>query len=191
MTALAQRRRSLPRGVRGLPRGNRRLRRPRPAAPRKRRWRAALAAIVLLLAAWLLWPAPEPSSGTPPVHAAPLTPEKPPEKPRLARLAVAPPKPPQPSPLLRARRDLLLAAVRARAASLRPCVPGDAAELRVPVRLHVLKTGAVKSVEFSGAAPSRQLGDCVRRVATGWNFQDVELPSDVELFATLALSPGA
>ncbi|HEY4770057.1 MAG TPA: hypothetical protein VIH51_05510, partial [Myxococcales bacterium] len=59
------------------------------------------------------------------------------------------------------------------------------------VRLHVSKMGTVKSVEFSGEAPSRQLGDCVRRVATGWNFQDVELPSDVELFATLALSPGA
>jgi hypothetical protein len=171
------------------------MRRPPPAAPRKRRWRAALGAVLLLLAVWLLWPAPEPNPGTPPVHAAALKPEKPPEKPpqkpRLAKLAPAPPKPPQASPLLRARRDLLLAAVRARAASLRPCVPGDAAELRVPVRLHVSKTGAVKSVEFSGEAPSRQLGDCVRRVATGWNFQDVELPSDVELFATLALSPGA
>jgi hypothetical protein len=147
-------------------------------------------AVVLLLAVWLLWPAPEPNPGTMPVRAGALKPEKPPEKPRLAKLAPAP-KPPQASPLLRARRDLLLAAVRARAASLRPCVPGDAAELRVPVRLHVSKTGAVKSVEFSGEAPSRQLGDCVRRVATGWNFQDVELPSDVELFATLALSPGA
>jgi len=191
VTAFGQRRRPLRRGVRGMPRGIRRLRRPRPAAPRKRRWRAALGAIVLLLAVWLLWPAPEPSPATPPVQAAALRPEKPPEKPRLAKLAPAPPKPPQASPLLRARRDLLLAAVRARAASLRPCVPGDAAELRVPVRLHVLKTGAVKSVEFSGEAPSRQLGDCVRRVASGWNFQDVELPSDLELFATLALSPGA
>jgi hypothetical protein len=175
-----------------MPRGIRHLRRRRPAVPRKRRWRAALGALLLLLAVWLLWPAPDqPSPGTPPVQAAALKPEKPPEKPRLAKLAPAPPKPPQASPLLRARRDLLLAAVRARAASLRPCVPGDAAELRVPVRLHVSKTGAVKAVEFSGEAPSRQLGDCVRRVASGWNFQDVELPADVELFATLALSPGA
>jgi hypothetical protein len=127
------------------------------------------------------------------VKSAALKPaEKPPEKPHVARLAPAAAAPkPAASRLLRARRDLLLAAVRARAASLRPCVPGDAVELRVPVRLHVVRSGAVKSVEFSGEAPPRQLGDCVRRVAAGWNFQDVELPSDVELFVTLALSPGA
>jgi hypothetical protein len=153
-----------------------------------------VAALVLLLAAWMLWPAGAPEAPPPPVKAASLKPERSAEQPHAATVATPPPKPkpqPQASPLLRARRDLLLAAVRARAASLRPCVPGDAAQLRVPVRLHVVRTGAVKSVEFSGEAPPRQLGDCVRRVASSWNFQDVELPSDVELFATLALSPGA
>jgi hypothetical protein len=78
-----------------------------------------------------------------------------------------------------------------RAASLRPCVPGDAAELHVPVRLHVVRTGAVKALEFTGAGPPPLVAQCLRKVATGWNFREVELPSDVELFATLALSQGA
>ena len=95
------------------------------------------------------------------------------------------------TPPRRARRDLLLAAVRARAASLRPCVPGDAAELHVPVRLHVTRTGAVKALEFTGGGPPPFVAQCLRKVATSWNFRDVELPSDVELFATLALGPGA
>jgi len=72
---------------------------------------------------------------------------------------------------------------------LRPCV--DAAEIHLPVRLHVVRTGAVKGVEFAGEPPPRELRDCVRRVAGSWNFQGVELPSDVELFVTLALTPGA
>jgi hypothetical protein len=97
----------------------------------------------------------------------------------------------RPPPLQRARRDLLLAAVRARAESLRPCVPGDAAELHVPVRLHVTRTGAVKALDFTGTGPPPLVARCLRKVAIGWNFRDVSLPSDVELFATLALSPGA
>jgi hypothetical protein len=92
---------------------------------------------------------------------------------------------------LRARRDLLLAAVRARAASLRPCVAANAAELHVPVRLHVARTGPVKRLDFDGAPPPREVSDCMRRVAGGWNFSDVELPSDVDLVATLTLTPGA
>jgi hypothetical protein len=141
----------------------------------------------------MLWPAPEAAVTPPPAPARDL--EAKPHEPRPARLiAVSPPrkpKPPEPSAASRARRDLLLAAVRARAASLRPCVPGGAADLRVPVRLFVLRAGPVKAVDFPGEPPKRELRDCVRRVATSWNFQDVELPSDVELFATLALGPGA
>ena len=176
--------------------------RPRPrqkVARPKRRWRTALAILAAALALWIFWPAPA-QQGDSPVDATAKpgtqqTPETPPDKPRPGRLATPapPPRPktPEPTPLLRARRDLLLAAIRARAASLRPCVPGDAAELRVPVRLHVLRKGPVKSLEFPGEPPPRELRDCLRRIASGWNFQDVELPSDVELFATLALSPGA
>ena len=48
----------------------------------------------------------------------------------------------------------------------------------------------MKALEFTGAGPPPLVAQCLRKVATGWNFQDVELPSDVELFATLALSPG-
>jgi hypothetical protein len=169
-----------------------------------------VAVLAAILAVWLLWPASpdeHPDAASP--HAAGLSAEKAapkavdkartekaaidkPAKPRAGKdSAPARPRVPEPSPVLRARRDLLLAAVRARAASLRPCVPGDAVEARVPVRLHVLKTGAVRSLEFSGDPPGRQIGDCVRRVAASWSFADVELPGDVELFATLLLSPGA
>jgi len=48
----------------------------------------------------------------------------------------------------------------------------------------------VKALEFTGGGPPPLVAQCLRKVATGWNFRDVELPSDVELFATLALSPG-
>ena len=61
----------------------------------------------------------------------------------------------------------------------------------MPCMVSNLRNGPVKSVEFPGEPPARELRDCVRRVATGWSFQDVELPADLELFATLALSPGA
>jgi hypothetical protein len=185
------------------------MRRPRhvpPAPGRKRRRRAVLALLIAALALWILWPAAAPQ-GADPLAAAPKpggakgiekpdkVAEKAPDKTRPSRPGnpgPAPrPKTAEPSALLRARRDLLLAAIRARAASLRPCVPGDAAEVRVPVRLHVLRNGPVKGLEFPGEPPPRELRDCVRRIATGWNFQDVELPGDVELFATLALSPGA
>jgi hypothetical protein len=143
----------------------------------------------------MLWPATVEPPPTSPPDLAGRKADPNLAEPRLARLATpAPPhrpKPPEPPQASRARRDLLLAAIRARAASLRPCVPGDAAELRVPVRLFVLRNGPVKAVEFPGEPPRRELRDCVRRIATAWNFQDVELPSDVELFATLALGPGA
>lgn len=132
----------------------------------------------------------------PPSAPAEKAPEKPPDKPhdkpvRLSKgNAKPPPKPPEPA-VLRARRDLLLAAVRARAPSLRPCVPGDAVDLRVPVRLHVGRAGPVRQVEFAADPPAREVRDCVQRIVRSWNFKDVELPGDVELFATLALSPGA
>ena len=148
-----------------------------------------LAAIAALLALWFLWPeAPVPEPASAGVKVAGLPPPKPEPPPRKVA-AKPPPKAAAVSPVVRARRDLLLAAVRARSASLRPCV--EAGELHVPVRLHVLRTGAVKSVDFAGEPPRRELRDCVRRAAAAWNFQGVELPSDVELFVTLALTPGA
>jgi hypothetical protein len=166
----------------------------------------------VLVLVWLLWPAaPDPASpqtvspatlagtGQPPADKAPDKPGKLPDsaadKLKTPRPGAgggrAPANASQAAARLRARRDLLLAAVRARAATLRPCVPGDAVELRVPVRLHLIKNGAVKSVDFAGEPPPRALRECVRRVATGWSFRDLDLPGDLELFATLALSPGA
>ncbi len=191
MSAAARRAPLLRRPRRAPSRRPRLARRQRAPAPRKRRWPRVLAAIEALLALWLLWPAaPAPETPSAGVKLAGLPPPRP-EPP--SRKVLAKPQPPPKvatvSPIARARRDLLLAAVRARSASLRPCVEG--AEMHVPVRLHVLKTGAVKSIDFAGEPPRRELRDCVRRAAGAWNFQGVELPSDVELFVTLALTPGA
>ena len=160
--------------------------------------------------AWILWPAaPEPDAGGPALATklagaakAPDKLEKPGKLPDSAADKLKPshsgggavkaaPKPPPPAARLRAQRDLLLAAVRSRAATLRPCVPGGAVELRVPVRLHLVRSGTVKSVDFSGEPPPKALRECVRRVTTSWTFRDLDLPGDLELFATLALSPGA
>jgi hypothetical protein len=181
-------------------RGPRTPRRVRQARPIKRptRVKRRLARIVLLaavaVALWALWPkgaeveapaavpippakaATKAATHVPPTKSASVLPSH--------RNYVAP------GTSFRARRDLLLAAIRARAPSLRPCVPADAAAVDVPVHLHVTRAGVVKGLEFTGAAPPRLIAECVRGVATGWNFQDVELPSDVELFATLALGPG-
>ena len=176
-----------------------RTNRARSIGERKRRWPAVLAILCGAIAIVLLWPAPEKPPAvapSPPPAAARKAEAKLPEKaprsvPRVATAAAPPRATTDASAVFRARRDLLLAAVRARAISLRPCVPGDGAELHVPVRLHVLRTGPVRAVDFPGEPPARELRDCVRRVATGWNFQDVALPADLELFATLALSPGA
>ena len=197
------------RRARRLPRPPRALARPRRPA-RKRRWAKALALLAVLVLVWLLWPAPDPAADAPalptkiagagkPAEKVADKPGKLPDSPADKLHAqrpgqgagAAPAKPSQAAARLRARRDLLLAAVRARAATLRPCVPGDAVALRVPVRLHLVRTGAVKSVDFAGEPPPRALRECVRRVATGWNFRDLELRDDFELFATLALSPGA
>jgi len=201
--------RQMPPRRRRLPRLLKARARPKRPRPVKRRWRKVLAGLAVLALLWLLWPSPP---ETPPGSALPTKlaaagkpadladkpgklPDTPPDKLKQSRSGpggpVANPKPPPPKARLRAQRDLLLAAVRSRAATLRPCVPGDAVELQVPVRLHVVRTGAVKSVDFAGEPPPRALRECVRRVATGWNFGDLTLPGDLELFATLALSPGA
>ena len=201
MTAVAARTLSARRRGRRLARSVHKARRPPPGARRtKRRWRFVLLTAAAVLVLWALWPGAtqrdEPSApASGPSKAAAKAPgaAAPDDAPTVTpasmssshRLKFA-----QPPPLRRARRDLLLAAIRARAASLRPCVPGDAAQLSVPVRLHVTRAGAVKALEFTGAGPPPLVAQCLRKVATGWNFQDVELPSDVELFATLALSPG-
>jgi len=180
----------------------------RPAGAR--RWPKALAIVLALMLAWILWPAsPEPDAGGPALATklagaakAPDKLEKPGKLPDSAADKLKPsspgggavkaaPRPPPPAARLRAQRDLLLAAVRSRAATLRPCVPGGAVELRVPVRLHLVRSGTVKSVDFSGEPPPKALRECVRRVTTSWTFRDLDLPGDLELFATLALSPGA
>ena len=190
------------RARRGRPYARRPSRRPlHPVRRRKRRWpRIALLAAAAVLV-WALWPGAPQGDAPAALRAvdasAAASPGIPPPASRAPATKAIPVLPTQrtksaqPASLVRARRDLLLAAIRARADSLRPCVPKDASEVDVPVRLHLTRAGAVKALEFTGAAPPHSLAECLRKVAAGWSFQDVKLPSDVELFATLALGPGA
>jgi hypothetical protein len=119
-----------------------------------------------------LWPGPQqidaPATAQPPSTAKAPT-SAPPT--RSASVAPLPRLKTRPAPpLLRARRDLLLAAIRARADSLRPCVPRDMAELDVPVRLRLARAGAVKGLEFTGTPPAHAVAECLRREAAGWSF---------------------
>jgi hypothetical protein len=155
---------------------------------RSRRWRwiaAAVAAAALLF--FLLRPEPE----TAPVEVPP--------PPGLARgaIAAAPPpeapkKPkPRPAPMERAPRDALLAAVRERASTLQPCALPGGALARLPLRLHVARSGAMRSVEVTGAPPPGKVASCVRAAAMAWDFRDLKLPSDVELLVAISFAPGA
>jgi hypothetical protein len=172
MRAAAIRRRPVARRVRPA-------RRPvlvKPATARARSRRPAAVLLALLIAALLWWrlhPADKPASAAPPVHA-------------VAAAQVLPPVPHRKPPPKRASRDLLLAAVRERAASLGPCASRPGAPARLPARLHVTRSGAMRSIDFPGALPSKSVGDCVREAAMRWDFSSLDLPADLELLVTLS-----
>src|SRR5260370_30065153 len=139
----------------------------KPAMARARSRRPAAVLLALLIAALLWWrlhPAEKPASAAPPVHA-------------VAAAQVLPPVRHRKPPPQRASRDLLLAAVRERAASLGPCASRPGA----PARLHVTRSGAMRSIDFPGALSSKSVGDCVREAAMRWDFSSLELPADLEL----------
>jgi hypothetical protein len=172
MRAAAIRRRPVARRVRPAPRPV--LVRPKTARARSR-WPAVL--LALLIAALLWWrlhPAEKPAPTAPPVHAVAAAQVLPPVLHR------------KPAPAKRASRDILLAAVRERAASLRSCASRPGAPARLSARLHVARSGAMRSIDFPGAPPSKSVGDCVSEAAMRWDFSSLELPADLELLVTLS-----
>jgi hypothetical protein len=163
--------------MRGRLRPARRPALARPAKARARsRWPAGvlLALLVAALLWWRLHPAEKPAPTARAVHAVAAAQVLPPVLHRT------------PVPAKRASRDLLLAAVRERAASLRACASRPGAPARLPARLHVGRSGAMRSIDFPGAPPSKPVGDCVREAAMRWDFSGLELPADLELLVTLS-----
>jgi hypothetical protein len=87
-------------------------------------------------------------------------------------------------------REALLAAVKDRSASLKACaLPSDALS-RLPLRLHVGKSGAMKALDFAGEPPDAHIASCVRKTAMGWSFDQIKLSSDVELLVAVTFAPG-
>jgi hypothetical protein len=58
----------------------------------------------------------------------------------------------------------------------------------VPTRLRVPASGEVRSVQFAtGESLPPQLASCLRERLLRWRFDDLQLTSEVDLFATFAL----
>jgi hypothetical protein len=56
------------------------------------------------------------------------------------------------------------------------------------VRLRVPASGEVRSVQFAaGESLPPQLASCLRERLLRWRFDDLQLTSEVDLFATFAL----
>jgi hypothetical protein len=53
------------------------------------------------------------------------------------------------------------------------------------------RSGAVRGVEFTDRELPQGLSGCLRAQILGWTFQDIDLPSDVEVLITFTLSPRA
>ena len=80
--------------------------------------------------------------------------------------------------------------MRERAPSLKSCALPDGALARLPLRLHVASSGAMRSVEFTGELPPPRFASCVRKIAMSWTFDQVKLTSDVELLVAVSFAPG-
>ncbi len=167
------------RGVRG--------RGPAPTRP-ARRWRWVLAAVLLLLMVFWLWPAepvpapvPPPEPPPAPVATKPVVKKSAPKKPT--------PKPAAPAPVPAAsQRALLRKAVEARAPDLRACSLPPGAPAALGTKIRVSKSGATRGVTLSPAQPlPRELAECLRQRILQWEFSDVGLSSDVEIFVNFAL----
>jgi hypothetical protein len=155
----------------------------RPA--RRGRW--VLAALLLVLFILWVWPsAPEPAA-PPPVAAREEPPPAPVVKPRpgVKKKAVVPPAPAPPSS---SQRALLRRAMEARAPDLRACALPPGAPPSLGARIRVARGGATRSVAFSsGQRLPRELSECLRQRLLQWEFSDVGLTSDVEIFVDFAL----
>jgi hypothetical protein len=153
--------------------------------PVRRKWPYTAAAALAALAVWWLWPVAEPP------------PPAPPETPRTApavlaaapiRLSRRPPPPPPPPRNALPERDALLAAVRERSSALRDCALPGGALARLPLRLHVQRSGKMKAVDFTGEPPPPRVASCVRKTAMAWSFDKVALSSDVELLVAVSFT---
>jgi len=82
----------------------------------------------------------------------------------------------------------LRAAVLARAPDLRSCPVPAGAPAQVPVQLGIRVSGEVRNVKFVAAESiPAPLAICLRERLVHWRFDDVQLSSDIQLFATFAL----
>jgi hypothetical protein len=161
----------------------RKLRRA-PERHRRRKWPLAAAALLALALLWLWLPSSEQPAPPPakPPRALPVKAAMLPMAPLRRR---APPPPRNEFP----EREALLAAVKERSATLKACaLPSDALS-RLPLRLHVGKSGAMKSLDFTGEPPAH-IASCVRKTAMGWSFDKIKLSSDVELLVAVTFEPG-
>ncbi len=149
-----------------------------------RRWRWGLAALLLLLLVFWLWPAtPEPLPPPPEPPPAPVV-VKPAVKKKPAPKKPAPPPPAVPE----SQRALLRKAVEARAPDLRACTLPPGAPRTLGTKIRVAQRGATRAVSFSTPQPlPRQLSDCLRQRILAWEFSDVGLRSDVEIFVSFTL----
>lgn len=162
------------------------LRRPVPRRKPRRKWPLLAAALALAALFWL-WPRdrapdpPPPAPTAPVVRAAAVAAVKP--------VARKPPPPPAHNPL--PAREALLAAVRERASTLRDCALPGGALARLPLRLHVGRSGEMRSVDFTGDPPPDRIASCVRKAALRWTFESIPLSSDVELLVSVSFAPGS
>lgn len=166
----------------GAPRGRRLAIARRP----KRRGRWLLAALLLLLVLWA-WPSAPPEPPPTPVAVR----EEPPPAPAVKRPPVVkkkPVAPPAPAPAPSSQRMLLRRAMEARAPDLRACPLPPGAPPTLGARVRVVKGGATRSVAFSsGQRLPRELSECLRQRLLQWEFSDVGLTSDVDIFVDFAL----
>jgi hypothetical protein len=140
--------------------------------------------IAALLGLLLLAGRPPPSAPQPPAPKVTARPSAPPPRrappiPRPAAAAV-------PSP-----RDALLAAIRERSAELAVCETPPGSPSRAVTRLRISRAGVTEAVSFEVARPlAPTLAACLRGKVLAWRFEDVPLPSDVDLLVTFVLAAG-
>ena len=158
----------------------RRLRR-RPQRRKLGRW--LLGAAAVLAAGLFLLPGEQPPQQ--PLPPAPAIPARaaaiPPAVPAIHRRLPAPESADLPA------REALAAAFRERSAALKACLPGVRLT-RLPMRLHVGRSGAMKGLDFTGEPPPPALASCVRKTAMGWSFDGVPLSRDVELLVAVSFT---
>lgn len=142
--------------------------------------------MLVALALWGWWPQevepkPLPIPTTSPAAAVKMV------APAL-RLHKPPARPPEALPQL-PQRDALLAAVRERSATLHDCaLPGDSLA-RLPLRLHLRKSGAMRAVDFTGEPPPARVATCVKKAAMKWSFETIPLQTDTELLVAISFTP--